>query len=1164
MTDWSGEYAELGAMSNFSFLEGASHPGELMMQARALGLAAVGVADRNTLAGMVRALIGAEDHDVRLVVGARLGFLDGTELIVFPRDRAAYGRLCRLLTIGKSEIEVSPPSAPAMGEWRGAPSRRDEGAEAVVDLGVYRRERDAALVPPTESPPPSVRQGANCHLPIARAGDGEETATSPPDAEDRITKGETRLTFDQAASFGQGMIALAVAPETPDAAFEARLRAWRTAWPDTLYLAAQPLWRGGDRARLNRLAALAERTGAPLIATNAVLYHHPERRMLQDVLTCIREKTTIDAAALRLQANAERHLKPPRQMARLFRGHEAALERTMEVARACTFSLRELSYQYPDEPVPAGWSPQRWLIRLTFQGARRAFPDGVSTKVRRTIVKELRLVRELNYAPYFLTVNDIVAWARHPDRDILCQGRGSAANSVICFCLGVTNVDPTSQDMLIERFISSERSEPPDIDVDFEHERREEVMQYVYRRYGRDRAGIVATIIHYRPRSAIRDVGKALGLTEDVTARLADTVWGSYGAEVKDEHVDRAGVRRDDPRMKLALDLTAELIQFPRHLSQHVGGFVLSQEPLCEIVPIGNAAMADRTFIEWDKDDIDHLKLMKVDVLALGMLTALKRAFRMIAADYGRALTLATVPREVPAVYDMLCQGDSLGVFQVESRAQMAMLPRLRPRVFYDLVVQVAIVRPGPIQGDMVHPYLKRRAERRAAEAAGLPFDIDYPHPAAEHGSPDELRLILHKTLGVPLFQEQAMRIAMDAAKFTGNEANGLRRAMATFRHMGTIGHYETMMVGRMIDRGYDPEFAQRCFAQIKGFGEYGFPESHACSFAHLVYISSWVKCFYPDVFTAALLNSQPMGFYAPAQLVRDAREHGVEVRHPDVNASGWDAHLEHRPGEAQHALRLGMRAIDGFREVWAQAIVVAREAAPFHDLEDLRRRTALPPAALDRLAEADAYGSLELSRRQGMWAAKGAPLASSAPLFEAMGLDEADGSPPAALPRLTEAEEVVGDYQSIRLSLKGHPVAYLRERLTKAGAITAEAYKVARDNRRVTIGGVVLVRQRPGSAKGVVFLTLEDETAVANLVVWPDVFERLRPVAMGARMVLATGRVQRSEEGVTHLVVEDLIDWTPMLGDLSAQTAPGSAHAPSRGRHPRDVRVLPGSRDFH
>ncbi|WGM48842.1 Error-prone DNA polymerase [Brevundimonas sp. NIBR10] len=1118
---WSGDYAELGAMTNFSFLEGASHPGEIMFQAKSLGLAAVGVADRNTLAGMVRALMGSEDADIPLVVGCRLGFLDGSELIVFPRDRAAYGRLCRLLTLGKSEI-LSDPTAPTTN---------------VV-----------ALRPDTPS------------------------ATDTPE---RITKGETRLTFDQAVAHGEGMIALAVAPIDPDAAFEARLKTWREAWPDTLYLAAQPLWRGDDRARLNRLAAMAIRTAAPMIATNAVMYHHPDRRPLQDVLTCIREGTTIDAAGLRLQANAERFLKPTQEMARLFKGHEAALERTMEVVRACRFSLRELSYDYPDEPVPPGWSPQRWLIRLTCLGAREKWPRArgpVSTHVVRTIRKELRLVRQLKYAPYFLTVHDIVAWARDPERDILCQGRGSAANSVICFCLKITNVDPTSQNMLIERFISADRSEPPDIDVDFEHERREEVMQYVYRRYGRDRAGIVATIIHYRPRSAIRDVGKALGLTEDVTARLADTVWGSYGSEVKDRDVDRAGFRRDDPRFQMALDLTAELIKFPRHLSQHVGGYVLSQGPLCEIVPIGNAAMADRTFIEWDKDDIDHLKLMKVDVLALGMLTALKRAFDMIAVDYRRPLDLHSVPRERGKVYRMLCKGDSLGVFQVESRAQMAMLPRLRPEVFYDLVVQVAIVRPGPIQGDMVHPYLKRRAERRAAKAAGVPFVIDYPRPAPEHGPPDELKLVLDKTLGVPLFQEQAMKIAMDAATFSPSEANGLRRAMATFRHMGTIGHYETIFVGRMIARGYDPTFAQRCFDQIKGFGEYGFPESHACSFAHLVYLSAWVKCLYPEVFAACLLNSQPMGFYAPAQIVRDAVEHGVEVRHPDVNASDWDCSLERRRKGRRRALRLGLRSIDGFRRDWAERIMLVRAEAPFNDLEDLRLRAKLPPAALDRLAEADAFGSLKLSRRQGMWAAKGAPPASSAPLFEAMGLDEADGRPPEALPKLTAGEEVVGDYQTIRLSLKGHPVAFLRERLAQAGAMTALDYQAARENRRVAVGGVVLVRQRPGSAKGVVFLTLEDETGVANLVVWPDVFERLRPIAMGARMILARGRVQRAE-GVTHLVVEDLIDWTPMLGQLSMSQTPGSGHAPSgagtgtgtgRGRHPRDVRILPGSRDFH
>ncbi|WP_420479533.1 error-prone DNA polymerase [Brevundimonas sp. FT23028] len=1094
MNGWDGQYAELGAITNFSFLEGASHPGEVMHQAKALGLTAVGVADRNTLAGMVRALMGAEEADIPLIVGARLGFTDGTDLIVFPRDRAAYGRLCRLLTLGKSE---AVPQA---------------GAQA----------------------------------------DG-----------DRIEKAETRLIFEQAAGLGEGMIALVPAPEMPDAVFEARLERWRAAWPDDLYLAAAPLWRGDDRRRLARLAAMAERTGAPMIATNAVLYHHPDRRMLQDVLTCIREGTTIDRAGRRLQANGERFLKPPAQMARLFRGYEAALARTMEVARACTFSLRELSYQYPDEPVPAGYSAQGWLARLTLKGARMRWPQGVPPNIRATILKELRLVRTLDYAPYFLTVHDVVAWARSRPDPILCQGRGSAANSVICFCLGITNVDPTRQDVLIERFISSERSEPPDIDVDFEHERREQVMQYVYARYGRDRAAIVATVIHYRPRSAIRDVGKALGLTEDVTARMADTVWGSWGDAVKDEHVDRTGLSRDDARMKLALELTAEIIKFPRHLSQHVGGFVLSQTPLVEIVPIGNAAMADRTFIEWDKDDIDHLKLMKVDVLALGMLTAMKRAFRMIETTYGRPLKdTAAAPPERRGVYRMLCRADSLGVFQVESRAQMSMLPRLQPREFYDLVVQVAIVRPGPIQGKMVHPYLQRRAERRAHERAHGPGSYRFSMPGSA-ADPDELANVLRKTLGVPLFQEQAMKIAMVAAEFTGDEANGLRRAMATFRHNGTIGNYEDLMIGRMVARGYDPEFAQNCFNQIKGFGEYGFPESHACSFAHLVYVSAWVKWLYPDVFAACLLNSQPMGFYAPAQIVRDAREHGVEVRHPDVNMSDWDATLEPRPRRRRRAMRLGFRAIDGFKESWAEAIMAARAEGPFADLDDLRLRARLTPAAMDRLAEADAYGSLKLSRRQGMWAARGAPPVSSAPLFEAMGLREADGRPPEALPELAPSEEVVGDYQTIRLSLKGHPVRYLRDRLAAAGASTAADYPAVANGRRVVVGGVVLVRQRPGTAKGVCFMTVEDETGVANLVLWPDVFERLRPVAMGARMVLARGKVQTAE-GVTHLVVEDLEDWTPMLGHLSPDAAPGSGHAPTRGRHPRDVRVLPGSRDFH
>ena len=1152
-------YAELDLRSNFSFLEGGSHPAELVDEAKALGHSAIGLADRNTLAGVVRAHAAAKTARLPLLVGCRLVFTDGTELIVYPRDRSAYGRLCRLLSLGKSGV----------AGWT-----TDEAGQ-------------------------------------------------------RIPKGECHLAFEQAVELGAGMVALVPAPARIDAAFEARLLRWRKAWPDDLHLAAAPLHRGDDRARLARLAAIAERTGAPMVAVNAVLYHQFQRRPLQDVLTCIREKTTIDAAGFRLQANAERFLKPAAEMARLFAGYEAAIARTQAIVRACLFSLDELSYIYPDEPVPPGKTPQQHLQDLTFQGARRYFPHGVSASILATLKKELRLIRKVRYAPYFLTVHDIVRWAREPGREILCQGRGSAANSVVCYCLGITSVDPTKQDVLFERFISEERSEPPDIDVDFEHERREEVMQYVYQRYGRHRAAICATVIHYRPRSAIRDVGKALGLTEDVTAQLANTVWGSFGSRVEEEHVDATGLQRNDARLKLALDLTAELIRFPRHLSQHVGGFVLTQGPLTETVPIGNGAMDDRTFIEWDKDDIDELKIMKVDVLALGMLTAIRRGFLMIRRHYGLDLDLVSLPKEEPRVYDMLCKADSLGVFQVESRAQMSMLPRLRPREFYDLVVQVAIVRPGPIQGNMVHPYLSRRTERRIARENGRPFTIEFPSPSPDQGEKDELERVLGKTLGVPLFQEQAMRIAMEAAKFTGDEANGLRRAMATFRHMGTIHTYEEKMVGRMIARGYDPEFANNCFNQIKGFGEYGFPESHAAAFAHLVYVSAWIKWAYPEVFAAALLNSQPMGFYAPAQIIRDAKAHDVEVRHPDVNASDWDCTLEEpsprKAGRGQGEgrgrsetttapasrldrrgpltpalspasggegefrrcpLRLGLRQIDGFKEDWARAIMAAREVGgPFDSLEALKTRVALPGAALDMLAAADALNSLDLARRPALWAARGLPAAKDAPLFVFAGLEEADGPPPAALPPMPLSEEVVQDYETIRLSLKAHPVSFLRQRLAAAGVQPAATLKDAPDNARAAVAGVVLVRQRPGSAKGVVFLTIEDESGVANAIVWPKAFERFRPIVMGARMVLARGLVQHAPDGdgyVTHLVVETIEDRT---GDLALLSTPpirpprshgdGAASAsPDRGerehtervmhRHPRNVRVLPPSRDFH
>jgi error-prone DNA polymerase len=1172
-------YAELDALSNFSFLEGGSHPGELVAQARLLGLTAIGVADRNTLAGVVRAHVEAKAQGMRLLIGCRLRFLDGAELIVYPRDRAAYGRLCRLLSIGKSGIEVeegepSPPDSSAvvllpLREKVALEGGRMRGRAGLSEQGL-RQENPAADATPH---PPIAAQSAP---PSSPGGEGQG---------ERIPKNETRLSFEQAAALGEGMVALARAPESLDAAFEARLSAWRKAWPDTLYLAAAPLHRGDDRARLARLAAIAERCGAPMVATNAVVYHHPERRPLQDVLACIREGTTIDEAGLRLKAHAEGFLKAPAEMARLFRGHEEALARTAQIADACRFCLDELKYVYPDEPVPAGKTAQQHLRDLTFKGARQRWPGGVPTPIVQTIRKELRLIAKVRYAHYFLTVHDIVRHARET-LNILCQGRGSAANSVVCYCLGITSVDPTQQDVLFERFISEARSEPPDIDVDFEHERREEVIQYIYTRYGRHRAAICATVIHYRPRSAIRDVGKALGLTEDVTAMLANTVWGSYGDKVEDAHVDASGLKRQDPRLKLALDLTAQLITFPRHLSQHVGGFILTQGPLVETVPVGNAAMQDRTFIEWDKDDIDALGIMKVDVLALGMLTAIRRGFDLIDQHYGERIDLFTIPREAPEVYDMLCRADSLGVFQVESRAQMSMLPRLRPREFYDLVVQVAIVRPGPIQGDMVHPYLKKRAEWRAAKAAGRPFRLDFPAPRPDRGPPDELETVLRKTFGVPLFQEQAMRIAMVAAEFTGDEANGLRRAMATFRNVGTIGNYEAMMVGRMIARGYDPVFAANCFNQIKGFGSYGFPESHAAAFAQLVYVSAWIKRFYPEAFAAALLNSQPMGFYAPAQIVRDAREHGVEVRAPDVNASDWDCtlesveHLSHRE-KVKKALRLGLRQIDGFREDWAKSIAAARVAGgAFTSLDDLRDYARLPAQALDALAAADALGSLKLDRRPGLWAAKGLPRAAPAPLFAAAGLEEADGPPPAALPVTPLSEEVVHDYQTIRLSLKAHPVGFLRERLTRAGAIRHVDIPTLPDGRRTAAAGVVLVRQRPGSAKGVVFLTLEDETGVANVVVWPKVFERYRALVMGARMLLIRGPIQRADDSdgrVIHLVAETVEDRTADLALLSdaalkPQRSPGDAAtraAPERGeraqrRHPRDVRVLPKSRDFH
>ena len=957
-------------------------------------------------------------------------------------------------------------------------------------------------------------------------------------------------------------------------------------------MAASWLYRGDDAARIERLDRLARQHCCTIIATNDVHYHAPDRRPLQDVVTCIREKTTIANAGYLLNPNAERHLKSPAEMIRLFERWPHAISATRAFADALHFSLDELRYEYPRETVPDGKSPQQYLEQLTWAGAGERWPDGIPDKVLKQLRHELALIDRLDFARYFLTVHDIVAYARSLDPPILCQGRGSAANSAVCYCLGITAVDPATSDLLFERFISEERREPPDIDVDFEHERREEVIQHIYEKYGRDRAGLAATVIHYRPRSAIREVGKVMGLSEDVCGALASTIWGHMEAELEETRAGDAGLDLSDPHLKRTVKLAEQLVGMPRHLSQHVGGFILTERPLTETVPIGNGAMDDRTFIEWDKDDIDELGILKIDVLALGMLTCIRKCFNLVRLHHDEEWSLATIPQEVPEVYDMLCRGDSLGVFQVESRAQMNMLPRLKPRCFYDLVIEVAIVRPGPIQGDMVHPYLKRRSGKEPET---------FPCPSPEHGPPDELEKILGRTLGVPIFQEQAMKIAIDAARFTAEEANQLRKAMATFRSKGRIETLEEKMVGRMVSRGYDAAFAQRCFDQIKGFGEYGFPESHAASFAHLVYVSSWLRWKYPAAFACALLNSQPMGFYAPAQIVRDAREHGVEVREVDVNHSDWDCTLErplppaggeearsaegeglsdhHKPSpspsrerEGSVALRLGLRQVDGLHREAADRVVARR---PYASVEELRTGGHVPVHAIQRLAAADAFRSIGLDRRAALWDSRALKAAPDLPLFAyAEERDEGLEVAPAELPAMPLAEHVISDYQTIRLSLKAHPMHFLRPHYAAQKFVTAEQLKSLKDGKRVSITGVVLIRQRPGTSKGVVFITIEDETGIANLVVWPAVFEKQRKIVMGARLMAVHGVIQRDPDSeVIHVVVGGLEDHTSMLSRLSDDSLLPSIlekadHAGSWGRpqsrHPRNVEVIPKSRDFH
>ena len=1049
-------YCELECTTNFSFLYGASHPGEMVIQAKALGHTAIGIADRNTLAGVVRAHAEAKREGLQLLVGARIDLAEGFSCVCYPTDRAAYGRLCKLLSNGKR----------------------------------------------------SARKG-ECHITVsglAQYADGQVFILLPPDDFD--------LHFDGFFTMAQTL---------------------RNTQNAGIWVALNWLFRGDDRKRMRQISDFANNLDLPLVATNRVLYHHHERKQLQDVVTCIREGCSINDAGFLLEANSERHLKPPEEMDRLFKNYPEAMKATQDILSLCTFNLDELKYNYPNEPVAPGKTAQQHLESLVQQGLRERFHGPVPEKVTALLDKELKLIEELDYAHYFLTVYDIVKYAR--DSGILCQGRGSAANSAVCYYLNITAVDPENSSLLFERFLSKERKEPPDIDVDFEHERREEVIQYIYKRYGRHRAAIAATVITYRPRSAVREVGKVMGLSEDVTSALASTVWGSWGTEVPKDQIKQAGLDLDDPLLQMTIDLTQQLLGFPRHLSQHVGGFVLTEDPLEELVPIGNAAMDDRTFIEWDKDDIDELGILKVDVLALGMLTCIAKCFADIERHYGQSYTLANIDQEDPCVYEMLQRADAIGVFQVESRAQMNMLPRLKPRTFYDLVIEVAIVRPGPIQGDMVHPYLRRRD--------GIET-VAYPSPAPEHGPANELELVLGRTLGVPLFQEQAMQIAIDAAKFSPEEANKLRRAMATFRNVGTIHLLQKRMVSKMIERGYEPEFATNCFEQIKGFGSYGFPESHAASFAQLVYISSWLKCYFPDVFCAALLNSQPMGFYAPAQIVRDAKEHGIRVLPVDINKSQWDNTLENECADGRFCVRLGFRQTMGLKKEDMKTFCNKRVhhlASP----DEARRLTGISVATLERLAASDALRSMGLDRRQGLWAVRGMLSDHQLPLFDAAETSSLGDDPSVNLPQMLLREHVVADYQTHRLSLKAHPMELLRPIYNKGMRSQEDRFKRRRphkvfsaaelfqtkQNDWITIAGVVLVRQKPGTAKGVVFITLEDETGTANVVVWSKMMAKYRRTIMASRLMAVRGKIQR-EGDIIHVVAQELMDRTCDLDALS------------------------------
>ncbi|MEO6580971.1 MAG: error-prone DNA polymerase [Sphingomicrobium sp.] len=1059
-------YVELHATSHFSFLRGVSSCEELFSAAALLGYRALGITDRNSVAGLVRATVAAEATKMRLIAGCRLDLVDGSSLLVWPEDRPAWSRLTRLLTLGKNRAD------PKRGE-----------------------------------------------------------------------KGQCFLHWEDVAAYSQGQVA-ALIPDQADLRTETALVQLKEIFGDRSYLALSFRRRPGDALRLHQLDRLASRFGVRSLAMGDVLYDSPEKRMLQDVVTAIRHKCTIDTLGVRRERYADRHLKSVKEMERRFAAYPEAIRASADIAERCTFSLRELSYQYPDEIVISGRTPQQALERMTREALAAKFPGIVPDAYARLLEHELELVGRLGYAPYFLTVNSIVAFAR--SQGILCQGRGSAANSVICYILGITSIDPVAHELLFERFISDARDEPPDIDVDFEHERREEVIQWIYETYGRRHAALTAVVSRYRSKGAVREVGKALGLPEDLTGALASQVWGWSNEGVEQRHLDELNLDISEPRLALTLDLARQLIGTPRHLSQHPGGFVLTRDRLDDLVPIEPAAMPDRHVIEWEKDDIEELKFMKVDVLGLGMMGCMRRAFDLLADHKDLRIGLADLQDDDPEVFRMIQRADTLGTFQIESRAQISMLPRLKPREFYDLVIQVAIVRPGPIQGDMVHPYLRRREGKEQPE---------YPRP--------ELEAVLKRTLGVPLFQEQAMKVAIVGAGFTPAEADELRRSMATFKFTGGVSRFQHKLIEGMVERGYNRDFAERTFKQIEGFGSYGFPESHAASFAKIAYASSWMKCHHPDIFCAALLNAQPMGFYAPAQIVRDARDHGVEIRPLCINRSRWDCTIEEQAGKYR-AVRLGLRMAKGLANIHAAQIIAARDR-PFTSVEDVWKQSRVQPAALERIAEADGFAALGLNRREALWQVKvlgEAPL----PLFAAADAREEQREPAVTLNPMTDGREVVEDYRSMQLSLRAHPLSFLRPELNRMKVTRCADLSRIKDGKRVEVSGVVLVRQRPGSTN-VTFLTIEDETGVANIIVWQRRFEAQRRIIMTAAMLKVRGTVQH-EGDVIHVIAERLEDQTPMLHSIGKmpfphRTMPSDGARNGGGVDPREPKLIATKDDY-